>query len=538
VAETTANPSTTPGEETTVQPVQTIRVAQIAGALSAAGDAANGFAPEKGLRTTILAVRLARACGLNDGKVREVFWAAALRFVGCTAFAHETAKVAAGDDNGLRGTLIYAVGGEPIDFLRRLAAGFAPDASLVTKAKAVARLLSDRDGARRHDLARCEAAVLFARDFGMADGVLAALDATGERPDGRGLRKRHGDDMPDIARIADVADLAEVLAWHGGWDAAYPVLEKRAGRGLDAGVVATLRAHAKDMLAGLTTSSSSWETFLASEPLPFAMIDAAEKAERFFTALGRFADVKSVFTLGHSGRVVALVRAAAEAALLSPEARELLVRAAATHDLGRVAVATGIWEKPGPLNPLEWQRVRAHTEQTEHALRMAGFDDIAALASAAHERGAGVGYHRRLPLDVLTPAARLLGAADVCAALGEERPHRKALDDEGIQRTMLELIADGALDKRAVHAVLDALGARAHRHVRRQPWPAGLTEREVEVVRLVAIGRTNKEIGHVLGMSWRTAQKHITNVYDKVGRESRTGLALFALEHGLLEEND
>ncbi len=510
-----------------------IRVAQIAGAISIISDPANGFAEEKGLRTTVLAVRLARACGLGDEKVREVFWAAALRFVGCSAFAHETAKeVAAGDDNGFRGALQFAIGGEPLDFLRGLAGGFAPDAAKLSKVAAVARLLTDPDGHRRHALARCEAAVFFARDFGMAEGVLAALDATGERPDGRGPLKKHGDDLPLVARIADVADLAEVHIWHGGLEAARPVLRKRAGRGLDAEVVATFQAHAGSLIEGLS-AGSSWSAFLDSEPPPVAVVDGQDKLERFFVALGRFADVKSVFTLGHSARVTALARHAAEAANLPADQRTTLIHAAATHDLGRVAVSTGVWEKPGPFNPVEWRRVQSHTEQTDAALRIAGFEDVATLASSAHERGPGSGYHRRLLLDTLTPAAKLLAAADVAAALGEDRPHRPAFDDAGVQKSLRSMVTDGLLDAKAVQAVLEARGVRAA--PLKQTWPRGLTDREVEVVRLVAIGRTNKEIGSVLGMSWRTAQKHVTHVYEKVGRETRTGLALFAIEHGLLD---
>jgi len=60
----------------------------------------------------------------------------------------------------------------------------------------------------------------------------------------------------------------------------------------------------------------------------------------------------------------------------------------------------------------------------------------------------------------------------------------------------------------------------------------------VEVLRLVAVGRTNREIGTLLSMSPRTAQKHVMHVYDKLGLESRAGLALYAVEHGLLEGSD
>ncbi len=93
-------------------------------------------------------------------------------------------------------------------------------------------------------------------------------------------------------------------------------------------------------------------------------------------------------------------------------------------------------------------------------------------------------------------------------------------------------MAEGALDARAVQAVLEARGAAAKR---KRAWPGGLSDREVEVIRLVAVGRTNKEIGALLGMSPRTAQKHVMHVYEKLGLESRAGLALYAIEHGLLD---
>ena len=65
--------------------------------------------------------------------------------------------------------------------------------------------------------------------------------------------------------------------------------------------------------------------------------------------------------------------------------------------------------------------------------------------------------------------------------------------------------------------------------------PAGLTWREVEVVRLAARGFSNREIGQALSISPRTAGHHLTHVYDKTGRRSRVGIAVFAMEHGLLQ---
>jgi HD-GYP domain-containing protein (c-di-GMP phosphodiesterase class II) len=242
--------------------------------------------------------------------------------------------------------------------------------------------------------------------------------------------------------------------------------------------------------------------------------------------------MKSVYTLTHSRRVSAFAEAAGRVAGLGDADCALLRQAAAVHDLGRVAVATGTWDKKGVLNAVEWQRVRAHSHHTEVVLRCAGLGELADIAGATHERGRGAGYHKGLLLDGVPFLAKIVAAADVMAALGEARPHRAALDDDRAVKEMRTLVETGALDARAAQAVLEARGAAASR---KSAWPGGLSDREVEVVRLVAVGRTNKEIGELLGMSPRTAQKHVMNVYDKVGLESRAGLALFALENGLLD---
>jgi HD-GYP domain-containing protein (c-di-GMP phosphodiesterase class II) len=184
------------------------------------------------------------------------------------------------------------------------------------------------------------------------------------------------------------------------------------------------------------------------------------------------------------------------------------------------------------LNAVEWQRVRSHSHQTDIILRSARLGELADIAGSAHERGRGAGYHRGVPLDNVPLLGRLIAAADVMAALGEPRPHRPALDDQRAGKELRRMVEQGALDARAVQAVLEARGVVA---TRKEAWPSGLSDREVEVVRLVAVGRTNKEIGALLGMSPRTAQKHVMNVYDKLGLESRAGLALYAVEHGLLD---
>ena len=91
----------------------------------------------------------------------------------------------------------------------------------------------------------------------------------------------------------------------------------------------------------------------------------------------------------------------------------------------------------------------------------------------------------------------------------------------------------GHLDGDAVDAVLAAAG---HRVPRRQEGPAGLTAREVEVLKLLALGLSNKQIAARLVISPKTAGNHIEHIYTKIGANSRAAAGLFAMQQGLLPE--
>ena len=98
---------------------------------------------------------------------------------------------------------------------------------------------------------------------------------------------------------------------------------------------------------------------------------------------------------------------------------------------------------------------------------------------------------------------------------------------------MISLTTEARLDREVVTALLDVVGAR--QRPPRAEWPRGLTDREVEVLRLLARGRSNKEIASALGISPRTAQHHVIHIYQKIELNSRAGAALFATEQGLLD---
>jgi DNA-binding NarL/FixJ family response regulator len=69
----------------------------------------------------------------------------------------------------------------------------------------------------------------------------------------------------------------------------------------------------------------------------------------------------------------------------------------------------------------------------------------------------------------------------------------------------------------------------------RQGRPAGLSDREVQVLRLLAQGRTNREIADALVITEKTAGHHVEHIYAKAGVSTRVGAAIFAMRHDLLE---
>jgi DNA-binding CsgD family transcriptional regulator len=113
----------------------------------------------------------------------------------------------------------------------------------------------------------------------------------------------------------------------------------------------------------------------------------------------------------------------------------------------------------------------------------------------------------------------------------EPRPHRPPRDPDEAAALLRAEVRAGRLDAEACDAVLGAVG---HRVPRRREGPAGLTPREVEVLRLVAQGLSNKEIANRLVISPKTAGNHVEHIYAKIDASSRAAASLFAMQHGLL----
>jgi HD-GYP domain-containing protein (c-di-GMP phosphodiesterase class II) len=197
-------------------------------------------------------------------------------------------------------------------------------------------------------------------------------------------------------------------------------------------------------------------------------------------------------------------------------------------------VSNGIWDKAGPLTASEMERVRFHPYLTERMLAFTPrLAELGAIAVQHHERLDGSGYPRGLSGSSISLPGRVLAAADSYATKLEPRPHRPALEREEAGAALRAAVDAGKLDGEAVEAVLQAAG---HRTRRRRHLPEGLTAREVEVLRLLALGLTNRAIAEKLTISRKTAGAHIEHIYAKTGANNRATAGLFAMQHGLMSD--
>jgi DNA-binding CsgD family transcriptional regulator len=197
-----------------------------------------------------------------------------------------------------------------------------------------------------------------------------------------------------------------------------------------------------------------------------------------------------------------------------------------------LGVSNTIWDKQGALNPVELERVRLHPYLSERMLASSpGLAPLGAIVVQHHERLDGSGYPRGLTGGDITPAGRLLAVADGYHARMEPRPHRPEMAAAQAASALQDEVRAGRLDADAVAAVL---GVAGHRVGKRRSWPGGLTSREIEILRLLARGLSNKEIAGRLTISAKTAGSHVEHIYTKIGVSNRAMASLYAAKHGLI----
>ena len=510
-----------------------IRLAELVAALSLGIDLGFGQPMEHVLRQCLIALRLAEGIGLDEQQRAVVYYTALLVNVGCHSDAHEQAKWF-GDDIALksakydhepRSLRMTAAG------MRSLGSGHAPLHRFRLGLEFAISGHREVDGMIAHHAA-------IARTLGeqleLPDPVLEALGAAYERWDGRGWPgELEGDDVPVASRLAQMAEYVEVANRVGGVEAARELARERRGEQFDPVLADLMGAEAEVILSGLDTVAT-WDAVIQAEPA-LAVVLSGERFDAAVLAIANFVDLKSPYFLGHARAVGDLAAETGTRLGLDAAAVRTLRRAGLVHGLGRLGISNAIWDKPGPLATGEWERVRMQPYLTERMLRQSqALAPLAAIVVEHRERLDGSGYPRGRSGAGISRPARILAAADAYQAMREPRPHRGVRSAGEAAAELRAEVEAGRLDAEAAEAVLGAAGHRT----RRRRGPAGLTAREVEVLRLLARGLPNKEIAQQLVISPKTVGNHVEHIFAKTGASTRAGAGLFAMQHGLLPEEE
>lgn len=511
-----------------------VHLAELMMSLSLATDLGMGQPMEFALSSCILAVRLAEKCGYSDEALREVYYQALLRYIGCNAETDWLSSIV-GDEQQMRADFSQVDNGDVSvvlsTFLGAIRRANAGDSAL-NIALAISRGLLASSHIKPMFAGHCEVAQNLAERFGFNKNVIYGLGQLYERWDGKGLPK--GIKGEAIAPAVLVVTLAQdMVIFHrlGGLDAALNIARERKGSAYAPPIADIFCTHAEELCNSLD-QEPSWDAVLALEPGARAIL-SEEEFDNACRAFADFVDIKSNYTLTHSSGVAALASEAARLSGLPASDVTMVHRAALLKEIGRTGISSSVWEKSGSLSDREWERVRLHPYYVERIFAHTPvLANLGRLASLHHERMDGSGYYRGVPSTSQPLAARILAAADVYHSLTEARPYRRAFAPDAAARELQEQVRAGKLDSDAVNYILSAAGHRVKK--KSKEMVAGLSERELDVLRLVSRGLTIKQMAVQLILSEKTVDSHIQHIYDKIGVSTRAGATMFAMEHQLL----
>ena len=378
-----------------------------------------------------------------------------------------------------------------------------------------------------------------AEQLSLPDEVVEAIGAAYERWDGRGwpgelegerdpARRRASRTSPSSSRSRTASAASTPSgSWRatgaaGDFDPALADLRRGRGRRHPVGARQRRRCGTRSS----TPSRRSRWCSPASASTPRSL------------AIANFVDLKSPYFLGHARAVSELAAEAGRGCGLGEDEVRLLRRAGLVHGLGRLGISNAILDKPGPLGAGEWERVRLQPYLTDRMLRQSrGARARGPRSPCSTASGSTApGYPRGLSGAAISREARILAAADAYQAMREPRPHRPARSADGGGRASCAPTSRPAATTPTPSRPCSA--PPGHRVPRRREGPAGLTPREVEVLRLLARGLSNKEIAARLVISPKTVANHVEHIYAKIDASTRAAAGLFAMQHGLLPEEE
>lgn len=499
--------------------------------LSLASDLGVGLPPEHGLRACYIGLRIAGQLGLSDEEQRDLLHVALLKDSGCTSWTTQLAAMVRGDEIAARrDILFFREFGAKRDVIGWATKFVGAGSPLPMRLGRMADfMVAGRDFMREGFESGGEVSCRIAERLGASETARHALRSLFEQWNGKGMpRGLRGEAIPLLSRIVFATSYLEAAHASGGRDGARRVARERARSAFDPAVV--------EAFVQLSQDDEFWRPIETASVLAFVEGRLAETTtegiEEFAACCADFVDMKAYWLAGHSRRVSGLAERVARRLRLS-EARTRDVRVGAlVHDLGLVAVPSFVLNKPvDEQTAAEQAAIAAHGDILRRLFeRFDALREIGEMASLHHER-----------LDVAATTAdrdALLAAGIIAAAnefdeLTHDAPGAPALDPEQAMAVLRGSLGGGPFAE-AGTALLEEVSAAGRPARGSQSWPAGLTDREVEVLRHLARGLSRKAVAGELVVSESTVRSHLEHIYGKLDVSTRVGAVLFAIENGLM----
>jgi HD-GYP domain-containing protein (c-di-GMP phosphodiesterase class II)/DNA-binding CsgD family transcriptional regulator len=512
-----------------------LRLGELVATFALGQDNAFGQPLESQLRSCLLALALCDEAGFEKELRETIYWVALLRYVGCTGHAHEVSAVFGDDIALLAQTLVLDIA-DPAEVGHAMVA-FAIAGRPPEEHEQIARSLQERahDWAVHNFATGCEVGDMLIQRLDLGPDVRDAFAFTYERWNGNGYPTgARGDQIPLAMRVVHLSHDMEAIGRRLSPARAIDAARERRDRTYDPELADLFTTHGSVWFDQLD-KMDPWDAVLDLEPEPHRTLEGAE-LDAALTVAADFIDLKSPYMAGHSRRCAELAADAARLLGATDAEVSTLRRAALLHEFGTTAVPNSILDKHGPLTRAEFDRIEHHPMFTEQMLgRSPALADLNLVAAGHHEKADGSGYHKRLQADATDRSARVLAAVDIYVGLTTERADRPAFSADHAATELRELASRGVLEHDTTDAVLTAAGHDGTRTpTRRIQRPGGLTGREVEVLRLAAMGLTTQEIADRLFISPKTADHHIQHVYTKIEVRTRAAAALWAMQNDIV----
>lgn len=188
------------------------------------------------------------------------------------------------------------------------------------------------------------------------------------------------------------------------------------------------------------------------------LLGQLDRAEAVITTLALTIEARDPYTLGHCDRLSRYAVALGEALGLDREMIRALRLGGYLHDLGKIAVPDGILLKPGPLDPIEQERIRAHPGAgSDLVLGLRSMELVRPIMRHHHERWDGSGYPDGLKGEAIPLGARIISVVDVFDALHTERPYKAALSRSEAVSLLIRETDAGYWDPKVVETFLEIL---------------------------------------------------------------------------------